>query len=74
MKKGNGKAKKDIGKWCELHKIPCINTDECWAKQSLVAEMKSSELYLDSNSEIEPDKGKQIIDAEPNATVTTAQI
>ena len=46
MNKGNGKAKKDIGKWCKLHKIPWHNTDECRAKQSLVAEMKSSELDL----------------------------
>ena len=36
--------------------------------------MKSSELDLDSDSEIEPDKGKQIIDSKPNATVATAQI
>jgi hypothetical protein len=21
-KKGNGKMKKDVGKWCEFHKIP----------------------------------------------------
>ena len=73
-KKGNGKTKKDTGKWCELHKSPWHNTDECRAKQSLVAEMKSSGLDSDSDSETEPDKGKQIIDAEPNATVATAQI
>ena len=74
MKKGNGKAKKDTGKWCELHKIAWHNTDECRAKQSLVAEMKASELDLDSDFETDPDKGKQIIDAEPNATVATTQI
>ena len=62
MKKGNGKAKKDTGKCCELDKSPWHNTEECWAKQSLVAEMKSSELNPDSNSETEPDKGKRIID------------
>ena len=40
----------------------------------MVIEIKSSELDPDSDSETEPDKGKQIIDAEPNATVATAQI
>ena len=72
MKKGNGKVKKDTEKWCELYKSPWHNTDECWEKQSLVAKMKS--LDPDSDSEIELDKGKKIIDAEPNATVATAQI
>jgi len=32
MKKGNGKAKKNTRKWCELHKSPWHNTDECQAK------------------------------------------
>ena len=50
MKKGNGKVKKDIGKWCELHKSPWHNTDYCRAKQSLVAKMKSSELDPDFDS------------------------
>jgi hypothetical protein len=36
--------------------------------------MTSSKLDPDSNSETELDKGKQIIDAKPNATVATAQI
>jgi len=27
--KGNGKVKKDPGKWCDFHKIPWHNTDEC---------------------------------------------
>ena len=36
--------------------------------------MKSSGLDSDSDSETEPNKGKQIIDAEPNATVATTQI
>jgi hypothetical protein len=73
-KKGNGKTKKDTGKWCEFHKIPWHNTDECHSKQSLVAEMKASESDPGSNSDSEPDKGKQIIDAEPSATVTTTKI
>ena len=28
-KKGNGNKKKDTGKWCEFHKIPCHKTDGC---------------------------------------------
>ena len=36
--------------------------------------MKSVKLDPDSDYETEPDKGKWIIDAELNATVTTAQI
>jgi len=43
-----------------------------------VAELKVSESNACSNSELEPDKendkGKQIIDADPNATVATAKI
>jgi hypothetical protein len=31
-KKGHGKTKKDIGKWCDFHKIPWHNTDECHSK------------------------------------------
>ena len=57
-KKGNGKMKKDTGKWCNFHKSPWHSTDECRTKQSLVAEMKSSELDLDSDSDSEMDKGK----------------
>jgi hypothetical protein len=32
VKKGHGKTKKDTGKWCEFHKIPWHNTDECSSK------------------------------------------
>jgi hypothetical protein len=31
-KKGHGKTKKDTEKWCEFHKIPWHNTDECRSK------------------------------------------
>jgi hypothetical protein len=66
--------KKDNGKWCEFHKIPWHNTDQCLLKQSLVAELKASNLDLGSNSDSDPNKGKLIIDAEPNSTVATTKI
>ena len=50
----------------------------CLAKQSLVAELKSSKLDACSDSESElnkgNDKGKHIIDAEPNTIVGTTKI
>jgi hypothetical protein len=68
-KKGNEKTKKDTRKWCEYHKRPWHNIKECRSKQSLVAEMKTSKLETDSDSESNLEGGKQIIDAEPSATV-----
>ena len=73
-KKGEGKKKKDIEKWCEFHKIPWNITDGCRSKYSLVVEMKSSELDLDSDFEpnaTNTDNGRKIIDVDPTATVTT---
>ena len=72
-KRNTVKPKKEAGKLCEFHKSPTHNTSECRAKQSLVAEIKASksDAYFDTESEPEKgnDKGKTIIDAEPNATI-----
>jgi hypothetical protein len=73
-KKGNEKFKKDTGKWCEFHKIPWHNTDECRSKQSLVVELKEKESEPDSDFDSEHNKGKQIIDAEPTATIVATTI
>jgi hypothetical protein len=72
--KGKGKTKNDTGKWCDFHKIPWHNTDECRSKQSLVAEVKDKELNPDSESDPENNEKRQIIDADPTATVTTTTI
>jgi hypothetical protein len=66
--------KKDMGKWCEYHKIPWHNTEECRSKQSLVIELKVSESEVDSDSESNPEGRKQIIDVEPSATVATTKV
>jgi hypothetical protein len=66
--------KKDTGKWCEYHKIPWHNTEECHSKKSLVVELKVFELEADSNSKSNPKGGKHIIDFEPSATVATTKV
>jgi hypothetical protein len=72
------KPKKDMGKSCEFHKSSTHNTSECWAKQSLVAEMRASKSNASSDVESKPEKGndreKNIIDVEPNTTVATTNI
>jgi hypothetical protein len=73
-KKGDGKSKKDTRKWCEFHKIPWHNTNECRLKQSLVVELKEKESEPDSDSDSENNKGKQIIDVEPTATIVATTI
>lgn len=72
------KSKKDTRKWCEFHKSSTHNTSECRAKQSLVAELKAFESNSCFDSKSKPDKGndkgKHIIDVEPNTTVSTTKI
>jgi hypothetical protein len=46
--KNGNRNTKEIGKWCDFHKIPWNNTDECYSKHSLVAKIKEKELNPDS--------------------------
>jgi hypothetical protein len=71
---GKVKRKNDTGKWCDFHKIPWHNIDECRSKQSLVAEVKYIEPNLDSESNPKNIENKQIINAYPIATVATTTI
>eukprot|EP00253_Pinus_taeda_P022234 PITA_22234 len=77
-KNNAAKSKKDTGKWCEFHKSSTHDKSECRAKQSLVAELKASksDACFDFESEFDKgnDKGKQIINAEPNATIATMKV
>ena len=73
-KKSNEKTKKDMGKWCEYHKIPWHNTEECLSKQSLMVELKASESEANSDSESNPEGGKWIIYVESSATVATTKV
>ena len=65
---------KDTRTWCDFHKSPWHNTNECCSKQSLVAEIKDKELNPDSESDSENTGKRQIIDADPTAIVAIATI
>jgi hypothetical protein len=43
-------------------------------KEVVVAEVKASKSDVGSDSDTEPERGRQIIDAEPNATISTTKI
>jgi hypothetical protein len=73
-KKGHGKTKKNTGKWCDFHKIPWNNTDECHSKKSLVSEIKDKELEPDSESDSKNAGKGHIIDTDPIVIVTTTTI
>jgi hypothetical protein len=64
---------KDTGKWCEYHKSPWHNTEECFSKNSLVVKLKASNSEEDYDSESNLEGGKQIIDAKTNATFSTTK-
>lgn len=72
--KGTRKMKKDTRRWCEFHKIPWHKTDEYYTKKSLLAKLKALESELGFNSDLDLDKGNQIIEDEPSFTVATTQI
>jgi hypothetical protein len=61
--KGNGKSKKDTGKWCDFHKNPWQNTDECRSIQLLEAKLKDKKTNPDLDPDSENNKRRQIIDA-----------
>jgi hypothetical protein len=66
--------KKKTGKWCDFHKIPWHNTDECLSKQSLVFEIKEKESNHDSESDSENNGRRHIIDANTTTIVVTTTI
>jgi hypothetical protein len=73
-KKGHGKTKNYTRKWCNFHKRPWHNTDECHSKQSLVAEIKDKEPNPGSESNYENTGKGHIIDAYPTAIFMTASL
>jgi hypothetical protein len=73
-KKNTRKTKKDIRKWCDFYKSPWHNTADCCSKQSFMDEVKVSESYVGSDSDLEPKRGRRIINVKPSATVATTKL
>jgi hypothetical protein len=73
-KKSKRKMKNDTRKWCDFHKIPWHNTDECRLKYSLVIEVKDTEPNPDSESDLENIENRQIITVDPTVIVATTTI
>lgn len=63
---------------CELYKNFNHNTNECLAKQVLVAKLKDSKMDACFDFDMEPDKGtnkgNHIIDIEPTLTIATTKL
>jgi hypothetical protein len=74
VKKDTRKTKKDTRKWCDFHKSPWHNIADCRSKQLLVAEVKASKSDVSLDYDLELERGRQIIDVEPSATVATTKL
>jgi hypothetical protein len=72
-KKDTRKKNKDSRK-CEFHKSPWHHTAYCLSKKMLVYEVKASELDPGYDSDSEPERGRMIIDTEPDATISTTKL
>jgi hypothetical protein len=73
-KKGKVNMNNDTRKWCDFHKIPWNNTDECHSKQSLVVEVKDMEPNPDWEFDPENIENRKIIDGYPTSTIATTTI
>jgi hypothetical protein len=67
------KTKKDTEKWCDFHKSPWHNIVDFLSKQSLVAKAKSSQSDVGSEFELEPERGRWIINVEPSVIIATTK-